>query len=196
MRQNGIPAVFHQEWPIETNLNFPDLEDSLKWSPWGVFNSQNIHCYTEDYRFEITWRTPELSLKRVLELDHVIAPDFTVYSKASPYINNWQLYRSLAVFSYWQNMGVNVIPSINWISASQIEFNLNLYPPFTIIAVRCPHRRYLAEWTTGAKKIAQVIKPSTVLHFGTALGMDVWTDAKVINFSLRPKIKNYAICDC
>jgi hypothetical protein len=189
MRQNGIPPVFTKSWPIETNLNYPDLNKSLLWSPWGVFNSDNIHCYTDDYRFEIAWRKPELSLKRVLDLNFILSPDFTVYPEAPEMINRWQLFRSLSVFAYWQNMGTRVIPSINWISQSQIQKDRDLYPPFSIIAVRCPGMNYLEEWISGVETIKEIINPEIVLHFGTSLGSEIWKDCKVYKFSLRPKIR-------
>lgn len=192
MRQNGIPPVFRQSWPIKTAIDYP-LSKDLLWSPWGTFASPNIHCYTEDYRFEITWRKPELTLKRVLELNLVISPDFTVYPGAPHPINQWQLYRSLAVFSYWQTMGVNVIPSINWISPSQIRQNQDLYPPFKMIAVRCPGKEYQKEWLSGAETILEIIKPDIVLHFGTSLGSRIWKGCDLFNFSLRPQIKKESI---
>ncbi len=188
MRQNGIPTVFRQSWPINTKLNYPDLKDTLLWSPWGVFVSGNIHCYTDDYRFESIWRKPELSLKRVLDLDLVIAPDYSVYPDAPAIVNRWQLHRSLAVFSYWQNMGVRVIPSISWVSSEQIRQDRGLYPDFSTIAVRCPTRDYLDTWYSGAETIRDLVKPETVLHFGTALGSDIWTGCRVYHFNLRPTI--------
>ena len=188
MRQNGIPPVFRQSWPTNTDLNYSDLKDNFLWSPWGVFVSEYIHCYTDDYRFESVWRKPELSLKRVLDLKIVIAPDFSVYQDAPANVNRWQLHRSLAVFSYWQNMGVRVIPSISWISPEQIRQDLDLYPDFSIIAVRCPTREYLDTWLSGAEIIRDQVKPKTVLHFGTALGSDIWTDSQVYQFNLRPNI--------
>lgn len=188
MRQNGIPPVFRQSWPFNYDTKYTGLNDSLLWSPWGVFGSENVHCYTEDYRFEISWRKPELSLKRVLDLNFVIAPDFSVYPDAPAIVNRWQLYRSLAVFSYWQNMGARVIPSITWISPYQIYEDKDLYPLFNIIAVRCPARAYLDTWYKGAEIIKDFIKPKIVLHFGTALGSDVWTSSKVYKFNLRPII--------
>jgi len=187
MRQNGIPPVFRQPWPIKTTIDYP-LSGSLLWSPWGTFVSENIHCYTEDYRFEIVWRKPELSLKRVLELNLVISPDFTVYQDAPETVNRWQLYRSLAVFSYWQTMGVNVIPSVNWISPCQIRKDRDLYPGFSMIAVRCPGKDYLDAWRSGAETIMEIISPRIVLHFGTHLGADIWNGSEVYQFSLRPKI--------
>lgn len=188
MRQNGIPPVFRQSWPIEPIIDYPDLKKTILWSSWGTFKSENIHCYTEDYRFEIAWRKPELTLKRVLQLNFVISPDFTVYQNAPETVNRWQLYRSLAVFSYWQNMGVKVIPSVNWVSPSQIQKDQDLYPDFTIISVRCPGKEYLHNWYAGAEKIRTMINPQIVLHFGTSLGSDIWTGIKTYKFSLRPNI--------
>ncbi len=193
MRQNGIPPVFRNKWPIEINLDYPGLNESLLWSPWGVFGSKNIHCYTEDYRFESTWRNPELSLKRVLELNFVIAPDFSVYPESSTLVNSWQLYRSLAVFSYWQNMGVNVIPSINWISPEQILNDIDLYPDFNIIAVRCPGKKYISSWLAGASTIVNIVKPKLVLQFGTSLGSEAWKNCKIINYNLRPNFNTKKI---
>ncbi|WP_035240931.1 DUF4417 domain-containing protein [Desulfobacter vibrioformis] len=187
MRQNGIPSVFQKRWPIETRLKYADLDKNLSWSPWGVFNSENIHCYTEDYRFEGCWRNPELSLKRVLDLNFVIAPDFSVYPSAPALVNRWQLYRSLAVFSYWQNMGVRVIPSINWVSADQIKQDQDLYPDFSIIAVRCPGNGYYEEWVDGIENLNKIIKPKIILHFGTKLGLEVWKNSQVFQFKLRGK---------
>ena len=187
MRQNGIPAAFLYEWPINTNIVYPDLNNKLSWSPWGVFKSKNIHCYTDDYRFEGTWRNPESSLQRVLDLNFVIAPDFSVYQNAPSIINRWQLYRSLAVFSYWQNMGVKVIPSINWVSPDQINQDRDLYPNFSMIAVRCPGNGYYQKWLDGVEIINKIIKPQVVLHFGTNAGIDAWKDSQVYQFKLRAK---------
>ncbi|HCY83944.1 MAG TPA: hypothetical protein DHV36_02285 [Desulfobacteraceae bacterium] len=155
-----------------------------------MFVSGNIHCYTDDYRFESIWRKPELSLKRVLDLNLVIAPDFSVYPDAPAIVNRWQLHRSLAVFSYWQNMGVRVIPSISWVSSEQIHQDRDLYPGFSTIAVRCPTREYLATWYSGAETIRDLVRPTTVLHFGTSLGIDVWTDSQVFQFCLRHQKTN------
>lgn len=187
MRQNGIPPVFRVKWPIDTALNYPDLDNKLSWSPWGVFRSENIHCYTEDYRFEITWRKPELSLRRVLDLNFVISPDFSVYQDAPGVVNRWQLYRSLAVFSYWQSMGARVIPSINWVSPGQIRADSDLYLNFPIIAVRCPTKDYLQTWLESASEINRIVRPEIVLHFGTSLGIEVWKNA--FNYCLRPLCK-------
>lgn len=185
MRQNGIPPVFQRKWFIETHLKYADLHKDLSWSPWGVFNSENIHCYTEDYRFEGCWRNPEFSLKRVLGLNFVVAPDFSVYPLAPAQVNRWQIYRSLAVFSYWQNMGVRVIPSINFVSADQIKQDQDLYPNFSIIAVRCPGSSYYEEWINGIELINKIISPEIILHFGTRLGLDVWKNSQAFQFKLR-----------
>lgn len=185
MRQNGIPYSFQRTWPIDSYLDYPDLNKSLSWSPWGVFDSENIHCYTEDYRFECCWRNPELSLKRVLDLNFVVAPDFSVYPFAPYQVNSWQLYRSLAVFGFWQSNGVRVIPSINWIGPCQIESDRELYPKFNVIAVRCPGPGYYNEWVLGAEKIKELIQPDIVLHFGTKFGLKVWNNSDVFLFKLR-----------
>lgn len=187
MRQNGIPSTFLNEWPIVTQLDYPDLTDNLSWSPWGVFKSENIHCYTDDYRFEGCWRNPQFTLQRVMDLNFVISPDFSVYQNAPSIVNRWQLYRSLAVFSYWQNMGVRVIPSLNWISPAQILQDKDLYPDFNMIAVRCPGNGYYQQWLDGVELISKIIKPEKVLHFGTKLGLDAWKNSKVFQFKLRGK---------
>ena len=185
MRLNGIPDVFQVSWPFKTRIDF-DFSESLSWSPWGVFKTGNIHCYTDDYRFEGVWRKPEFSLKRALELNFVISPDFSVYQDAPSPVNSWQIYRSLAVFSYWQNMGVRVIPSITWVSAKQILDDLSLYPKFNVISVRSPGSGYTKEWIDGAQVINDLLKPMTVLHFGPKRGIDLWSNSNVINYSLRP----------
>lgn len=185
MRLNGIPAVYRDLWPKNTDINFTG-EKNMSWSPWGTFSTNNIHCYTDDYRFESIWRKPEYTLKRVLELNYVLSPDFTMYPGASDYVNTWQLYRAMSVFSYWQNMGVNVIPSINWSTPLHILNNKELYPQFSVIAVRGPANRYKNEWYAGAETIKKLINPKIILHFGQALGLDVWEDA-AINYPLRSK---------
>ena len=184
MRITGVPRVFRFKWPLKTTVN-PILNNELSWSPWGVFNTENIHCYTDDYRFEVTWRNPELALQRVLGLNLVIAPDFTVYPTADPIVNRWQLYRSLAVFSYWQSMGVNVIPSLNWVSPDQIRADADLYPRFSTVAVRCPGTKYYNKWVDGITELKKIVQPETVLHFGTKLGLDVWSDEVIYHFKLR-----------
>jgi hypothetical protein len=187
MRLNGISPVWQISWPIKIKIDY-DFDKDLKWSPWGRFNKfKNIHCYVDDWRFEGVWRKPEYTLKKLLELNYVIAPDFSVYKNAPHQVNTWQIYRSQQVYAYWINNGIKTIPSINWVDIEQIKRDRLLYSDYKIIAVRCPGREYYTEWVDGAEYINKIIKPKIVLHFGTMLGMDVWKGAKVINYSLRQK---------
>lgn len=187
MRRFGVHQTFLFDWPISTQLDYPDLTGNLSWSPWGVFKTKNIHCYTDDYRFEGCWSNPQNALQRVLNLNFVISPDFSVYKNAPSIVNRWQLYRSLAVFSFWQNMGVRVIPSINWVSPSQIISDKDLYPNFNIISVRCPGFGYYDEWVSGVELIKSIIRPKIVLHFGAKRGLESWNGLRVLHYKLRGK---------
>lgn len=188
MRVDYIPDVYQVEWPIPPSSNY-ELSDDLKWSPYGQQISGNIHCYTYDYRFESTWRKPEKSMCKMLECNFVISPDFSVYPYAPAMVNSFQIWRSLAVYSYWVANGVKAIPSITWVNPEQIKRDKIMYQKRDTIAVRGPSSRYIQEWINGAKKVNNLIKPKQVLQFGQKAGSDCWKNARVFNFSLRPDQK-------
>ena len=187
MRINHIGYIWWHTWEY---LDLPVNEDLLKnlnWIPWGhkAGDSNGLHCYVDDWRFESIWRNPENALRYCFNTEAIIAPDFSVPPNGPLENVAWQIFRSKQVAGYLQQNGLNVIQSITWQSAEQIEKQKELYPSLSMIAVRAPGKDYFEKWVEGALLVKKLMKPKTVLHFGTQRGMSVWDNA--INLKLRSR---------
>jgi hypothetical protein len=173
MRCDFIPHVFRQDWqPQYKEIDISVFDENLKWCPWGTFNADNVHFFTEDYRFEGLWRRPEFSLKKLLKFNYVIAPDFSLYYGAPEEVNRFQLYRQRVIFSFLQFNGVNVIPCLSFLDLEQIKKDEDFYFKFPVYAVRSPQKDFLSEYKKCMDYFIKKLKIKKILHFGTRNGID------------------------
>ncbi|MBW1673577.1 MAG: DUF4417 domain-containing protein [Deltaproteobacteria bacterium] len=173
MRIDHIPEEFRIEWPVSKVEFEPEMAE-IDWGPWNKTHMVARHFYTDDWRFESTWRVPVQNLQVVLKLKYVTAPDFSIWPGYSRRLVEWQLFRSRQICGFWQYNGVTAIPSLNWTGGMDVKVLSEGIPEDSVVAVRAPAKRYLNEWLEGAIKIRDRIKPKVVLHFGNLYGSEVW----------------------
>ena len=184
-RYQMIPPALIHDWKFDKSLIDIRRVQVTTWGCWGS-KKESWHCFTDDWRFESIWRSPENSLRYALDREIITSPDYTIRPNWPIEAIRWQLWRSQAITRYWQANGVNVVPCYNWTSVRQIDNCLGLYQCSPVIAVRSPGREYFDQWFECAFHIQQYFDPSIVLQFGSKKGSHVWKNC--INLKIRSRI--------
>jgi len=130
-----------------------------------------IHFFLDDARFECIWNRPKQALKTLSQYDFVLTPDFSLYRNMSLAEQIWNTYRSRWCGAFWQQHGLQVIPTISWSSAESYVFCFQGLPTRSLVAVSTvgvalnkPLERYL--FIAGFEEMVRRLEPSIVLCYG------------------------------
>lgn len=77
-------------------------------------NTKGVHFFMDDYQFMRLWRYPEKYLLTLQKFKYVMAPDFSTYTDFPVALQIYNHYRKHWLAAYWQEHGINVIPTISW----------------------------------------------------------------------------------
>lgn len=136
------------------------------------------HFFIDDYRFERVWTKPERYVPVLREYEGVVAPDFSTYMDMPYPMQQWNVYRSRALTLYWQDQGIEVVPSLNWSDERSLDFCLKGLPTGGTFAVgtagalnTADNRERFADMLA---RCCEVVRPDTLLMHGTEreLGID------------------------
>ena len=135
---------------------------------------KGVHFFVDDYQFERVWNNPDAYVKKLLQYEAVIAPDFSPYGDMPLATQIFNHYRKHWVARYFQERGVNIIPCIR---ASTDERSLDFYldgePRGGIVAIS-------SMWVNKSKELKdyfmreynlmyETLKPCKVLVYGTKI---------------------------
>lgn len=159
------------------------LHELPKVTEWIGFNyvlsdknpeGKGVHFFVDDYQFERVWNNPDAYVKKLLQYEAVIAPDFSPYGDMPLATQIFNHYRKHWVARYFQERGVNIIPCIR---ASTDERSLDFYldgePKGGIVAIS-------SMWVNKSKELKdyfmreynlmyETLKPCKVLVYGTKI---------------------------
>lgn len=170
----------HADGDVTCNAPLSLIESST-FTRWGHGLSGPLHCYVDDYRFSVCWRSPVQGLVRAASAGLVVAPDFSA-PESAPYIFvQYQQWRSETVLRFWQAHGVMVIPSLSFTANVVPEFAVR---PGSVVAVRGPAREAEGIWHDVVPQIVAAIRPSAVVQFGRHALAYLW-QCPVIHKPLR-----------
>ena len=122
----GIPDLLEEGLslvaPDSTWDRTPESEHELAWycysgQPFPKTRDGGIlGFYTDDYRFEVCWNKKEAFLNKLVQQEWtaVVAPDFSTWDDWPFAVRLHNVYRSRWCARYWQEFGVQIIPSIQW----------------------------------------------------------------------------------
>jgi hypothetical protein len=153
---------------------------SLENKPPGGF----LGFYIDDLKFEGVWAD---AVRFVEELrghkwDGVIAPDFSVWRDDPAATQVWNVYRSRWCARYWQEVGIKVIPSLNWSDSRSYDFAFDGLPVGApVLSCQCRTTRSRAGKEHFLRGIAEGIKrlrPETIVVYGGAENQ-TWLEANV-----------------
>lgn len=134
-----------------------------------------IHCFIDDYQFERLWNNPQLYIDDILKFDCILTPDFSLYMDMPFAMKIWNVYRSRLLGQFWQDCGMEVIPTVSWAEPATYEFCFDGIPQNSIVAVSTigvKKGESFAIWSDGMREMIKRLKPQTILVYGGKLDFD------------------------
>ena len=130
-----------------------------------------IGFYTEDWRFEQAYENAADFAEKLNDLDPValLTPDFSTYMDWPGAMRVWNLYRSRWCGRFWQELGFQIIPSLQGISfdtTQDLELAVDTLPqdcPVLSLQCRMASVEGLIKYIN---RVVQVRKPEVFLLYG------------------------------
>ena len=94
-----------------------------------------LHFFVDDYQFTRFWSDTDRYLPKLKRFRAVLTPDFSLYTDFPRAVQLYNHYRRHWLGAYWQEHGVEVIPTIGWSDESSYEFCFDGEPRNSIVAV-------------------------------------------------------------
>jgi hypothetical protein len=134
---------------------------------------RGVHFFIDDYQFERVWREPERYAEVLRPYQCALAPDFSLYRDMPAPMQRWNCYRSRFVGAVWQQLGLNVIPTLQWSDEASFEYCFDGMPEKATLAVSTlgtlsdPYSASL--WRAGMDEAVRRLKPRLVLLYGRVM---------------------------
>lgn len=157
-------------------------------------NSQHcygVHFYLDDYQFERVWISPKRYINLLQQYSCVLSPDFSLYTDMPIAMQVWNTYRSRLLGQYWQDNGINVIPTVSWSDERSYSFCFDGLPSRSVISVSTRGCVRQAEtrklWQAGMAETIRRLEPTKILIYGSKIEFDhgdaevVWIPARKIS---------------
>lgn len=129
-----------------------------------------IHFYIDDYQFERVWNAPLRFSKVFSEFGAVMTPDFSTYLDFPKAVRVFNHYRKHWCGAYWQEMGITVIPTIEWGLQEDYDWCFDGEPEGGIVAVSnvgiMRDKELRENYMLGYKEMLTRLQPKEVLMFG------------------------------
>ena len=170
---------------IENDHYIPENLISFNYALSAKEHNVGVHFFIDDYQFERVWNDPEGYVEKLRKFDCIFSPDFSLYTDMPLAMKLWNIYRSRLVGSFYQSMGVRVIPTISWCEPATFEFCFDGIPKGSIVAISTigvkQSKRAMQIWQDGMDAMIERIQPMTVIEYGGDVGYDYGT-IKVVRF--------------
>ena len=126
-----------------------------------------VHFYLHDYQFERVWNNPKKYIEILKRYKFVLSPDFSPYSDMPKATKIFNVYRNRWCGRFWQEHGINVIPTVTWSDEESLEYCFDGVEKGSTIAISTMgdgrgHENLLIGWN----KMIEKIQPKTILLYG------------------------------
>lgn len=131
---------------------------------------KGLHFFVDDYQFLRVWDKPDIYLDMLRRFGTVCTPDFSTYVDFPKALQIYNHYRKHWLGAYWQENGINVIPSISWSDADSYEWCFDGEPQGGVVAISSVGTQSTARscsmFLSGYYEMLKRIKPAAVLFYG------------------------------
>ena len=155
--------------------------------------STGVHFFIDDYQFERVWNAPDKYLNVLSRYGCVLSPDFSTFPDFPLAVNLYNHYKKHWLAAYWQQHGINVIPSICWGGEDSYEWCFDGEPKNSIVAVSdVGNRRSKADlqgFLQGYNEMLKRLNPSKVLMYTRSFNANYEGNVKYIRYNVSPVIR-------
>ena len=128
------------------------------------------HFFLDDYQFDRVWNDADKYLGVLRRFKAVIAPDFSTYMDFPKLVQMYNTYRRQWCGAYWQEYGINVIPTVRWMGEGSEEWCFDGVPKHSLICVSTVggfrEKAVTEVWLEGYRKVLEHVQPSHILFYG------------------------------
>lgn len=165
----------------EGKYNIPKLTGSRRTNFAGLtdFNSavaakdtagKGLHFFIDDYRFVRVWNDPPKYLNTLKKFDFVLTPDFSLYTDFPAAMQIYNHYCKHWLGAYWEENGIEVIPTICWSTEKSFEWCFDGEPHGGTVAVSSVGTqnddRAKENFIAGYNEMMRRLSPETVIFYG------------------------------
>lgn len=167
----GIPDVKGMEEPVAVSwsLTFDAYRTKVR-SKQVLPTGGLVTFFTEDYRFEQLWTSPDRFLTYMTPEHWALTPDFSLYTDHPPSVHLWNIFRSRWLGAYWQREGLRIIPTVGWASEESYTYCFLGLPKKAVLAVStvgCLVKKDARRlWMLGFSEMVKQLEPIQVLCYG------------------------------
>lgn len=182
---NLVYAQFDGVGEYDIPEMYPIHIDNLQDIPLQGFNfalkekhpeNIGVHFFLHDYQFERVWKYPDRYVDVLQKFAYVLSPDFSVYYDTPKAIQIFNVYRNRWLGRYWQEHGINVIPTFSLGNIDMFKVFCDGIPKNSTIAVSTMgdgrwgnYETLKAFWNVMLWKL----QPETILLYGKNLSEEL-----------------------
>lgn len=134
------------------------------------------HFFIDDYRFQRLWERPEDYLNVLRRYAGVLMPDFSTYTDMPYPMQLWNVYRSRALAHWWQFMGIDVIPIIQFSDEDSYGWVFEGLPMESVLAASSVGVYRNPEWrkafVRGIEEAVRRLRPTALVMYGSKVDFD------------------------
>ena len=128
------------------------------------------HFWIDDYQFYRVWDKPDKAADVLSDFKYVLTPDFSIFTDYPEAIRIYNHYRKHWCGAYWQSLGINVIPTIDFSDERSFDWCFDGEPHNSVVALSTVCNMKDAEekrrFCVGYNKMMEVLEPSLVIAYG------------------------------
>lgn len=180
-----LPTMEPMDVSCDTFIGFNYAKSSLR----RLGGSVGVHFFLDDYQFERCLADPRKYGEILRPASCVLTPDFSLFRDMTFPVKLMSVFKSRLLGHIWQQMGVTVVPTLQWAEPASYAYSFDGLPRGGTVAVStigCVRNK--ADellFRRGMSAACEACNPSKVLLFGKPL--DFECDAEVINVKMvRP----------
>lgn len=133
-------------------------------------SENGVHFFLYDYQFSRVWDFPERWMNKLKEFQCVCSPDFSIYTDFPKALQIYAHYKKHWLAAYWEENGIEVIPSINWGDESSYNWCFDGEPIGGTIAITSQGTQNRSStkklFLKGYDAMLERLQPETIIFYG------------------------------
>lgn len=136
-------------------------------------SKMGVSLYLEPDMLEKAWKRPDAYIQSLRNYCAVLSPPYPV-SKYDPFaVQIYNVYRNRWMGAYWQQNGINVIPTITWGGKESYDMCFRSVNVGSVIAISSELYNVDREvFLDGFREMYRTIMPTKILWFGSKVYKD------------------------